>query len=340
MTGSNTLKKTLVFVFFVTIFSKNFGQDLHYSQFYHSPQNINPALTGLFDGDHRFYGSFRDQWRFVPVPWFTFSGAYDRKLFVLGDKQFLGIGGIINHDRQGDSKFNLTSISVNAALHRFLSQHHIIGIGAVLGFASRGFNTTNLTWDKQWNGDSFDPNLPSGEQFDLLRTNFIENGLGLNYRYQKDERTHVDLGASVLHLIEPQVSHYDADNIKLPRRITFSGVGNFKLTSKLDLQLHGLHQLQGKYNETIFGGLAKIYIKDTPGKRYQLHLGLGYRTAKSFIPTVALQYNEILASFSYDVDRNAFNDILNSNRGGPELHVRYIIKKVKPLSEIKVCPIY
>ena len=95
-------------------------------------------------------------------------------------------------------------------LYRFLSQHHIISIGAVLGFASRGFNTTNLTWDKRWNGDTvLIPNLPSGEQFDLLRTNFIENGR-IELPISKDERTHVDM-ASVLHLIEPQVSHYDAD---------------------------------------------------------------------------------------------------------------------------------
>lgn len=340
MAGSSIYKKLCLALIFFTFLSKNFGQDLHYSQFYHSPQNINPALVGMFNGDHRFYGSFRDQWRFVPVPWFTFSGAYDRKLFVLGDKQFIGIGGILNHDRQGDSKFNLTSVNINAAYHRILSSNHIIGVGLVLGFASRGFNTKNLTWDKQWNGEVFDPNLPSQEQFDLLRTNFLENGLGINYRYQKSDRTHVDIGASALHLIEPSVNHYNADDITLPRRLTFSGVGNIRLADFLDLQLHALHQLQGKYNETIFGGLAKLYIKDKPDKRFQIHAGLGYRTAKSLIPTIALQYNEILASFSYDVDRNAYNDITNSNRGGPELHVRYIITNVKPLNQVKVCPIY
>ena len=66
---------TLISVFF--IMSKIQGQDLHYSQFYNSPQNINPALTGVFNVDHRYMVSMRDQWRFVPVPWFTMSGAYD-----------------------------------------------------------------------------------------------------------------------------------------------------------------------------------------------------------------------------------------------------------------------
>jgi len=36
-----------------------FGQDIHLSQFNASPQNLNPAQTGLFDGDWRFVGNHK-----------------------------------------------------------------------------------------------------------------------------------------------------------------------------------------------------------------------------------------------------------------------------------------
>ena len=39
-----------------------FGQDLHYTQFYNAHVNINPALTGIFNGDTRLSGKFRNQW--------------------------------------------------------------------------------------------------------------------------------------------------------------------------------------------------------------------------------------------------------------------------------------
>ena len=42
----------------------------------------------------------------------------------------------------------------------------------------------------------------------------------------------------------------------------------------------------------------------------------------------------------FDVDNNEFNRLLNSNKGGPEVHVRYIITNVKPVNEHKACPIY
>lgn len=332
----------LTILIILTFIFKINSQDLHYSQFYNTPQNINPALTGVFNGDHRFVASLRDQWRFVPVPWFTLSGAYDRKLFVLnGSEHFLGGGVSLNHDRQGDGRLNLTSLNVNGAYHRLLTPNHIVSGGLQLGFASRGFNSQTLTWDKQWTGDVFDPTLSSGENFgDFERINFLETGLGFNYRYQQDSRTFADLGVSALHLFKPNNAFYGSDIANLPQRLTFSLVGQVKLLDILDVQLHGLYQSQGEYNETLLGGLGKIYISEKRGQEVQLHLGLGYRTAGSLYPTAAIQYNNIYASFSYDIDNNDLNKILQSSRGGPEIHVRYIIANVKPLKVVKVCPIY
>jgi type IX secretion system PorP/SprF family membrane protein len=330
-------------VIFLNIFLVNnlTSQDLHYSQFYNSPQNVNPANVGLFNGDQRFLASVRDQWRFVPVPWFTVSGAFDQQVMTKNpEKNLIGLGVNFNHDRQGDSKLNLTNLNVSASYHYFLHPRHIVSLGGMIGFASRGFDYNSLTWDKQWTGDRFDPGAPTGENFDFQRIYFIDNAAGLNYRYQKDSRTHIDIGASMFHIIRPVAAFYNTQDSKLPSHIALNGVANVKLFSIMDLQLHALHQIQGVYNETLFGGLFKFHISQKPGKIFQLHLGGGYRTAKSYIPTLALQYNEFYASFSYDIDDNEFNRVLQSNRGGPEFHFRYVMTKVKSLGDHKVCPIY
>ncbi|MEK7227019.1 MAG: type IX secretion system membrane protein PorP/SprF, partial [Bacteroidota bacterium] len=44
------------------------AQDIHFSQFLSSPMNLNPALAGQFDGDHRFVMNHRNQWSSVTVP--------------------------------------------------------------------------------------------------------------------------------------------------------------------------------------------------------------------------------------------------------------------------------
>jgi len=325
------------------IFSKNelVGQDLHYSQFYNSPQTSNPALTGIFNGDIRYMGNLRDQWRWVPVPWFTFGAAYDRKFYPKKSDKYFYSGGInLYHDRQGDSKLNLTTLNVSGSYSRILNAQNILTGGITLGFSSRGFNEAELTWDKQWDGDSFDPTLSSQELFNTNRINFLETAVGVNYRYQRSKRTKVDLGVGAFHLIQPNAGFYEDEDQKLPMNINFTAIGSFYVMDMLDIQLHGLHQMQSEYRETIIGGLAKIYVSSKRGKEIKVHAGLGYRTSGSTIPTLAVEYREYYLGANIDFDGTDFNDFENNSRGAFEVHFRYTITHVKPLSQFKVCPIY
>ena len=41
------------------------AQDIHFSQFYQSPLNLNPALTGVMNCNHRIVANYRNQWASV-----------------------------------------------------------------------------------------------------------------------------------------------------------------------------------------------------------------------------------------------------------------------------------
>lgn len=316
------------------------AQDIHYSQFYNPELILNPAKTGIFNGDVRILGSFRDQWESVQVPWMTFSASYDQKIYPKNSDSHFFAGGInFNYDKQGDSELNLTNLNLFGSMTLIVNEHNLFTLGLGLGFASRGFDRTSLTWDQQWNGQVFDPSLPTGEAFDADRISFFENAIGVNYRWQKSSRTKIDAGIGVYHALEPKVAFFSNDDIKLPRRYTGSISGNFQLVDALDIQIHTLSQFQDDYWEFIGGGLLKFYIDQQRGKEFELHLGVGYRTSKSLFPTVAIQYKNIYVSFNYDVDLSDFT-IATNNKGGPELHFRYIITRVKPLKHFKICPIF
>ncbi len=316
------------------------SQDLHYTQFYNSPLNINPANTGIYNGDLRFNLSLRDQWRAVPVPWFTFSGSVDKKFYPKNsDNSFFAFGFIYNYDRQGSSKLNLNNVNITGSYSRILNKQNIITGGAMIGYASRGFNQDLLQWDSQWDGTMFNGSLPTGENFDIERVGFIESGLGVNYRFQKSTRTKLDVGLGVFHLMEPEANFYRSDDVKLPRRISLNGVASIQLIDELDLQLHALDQWQGSYNELLVGGLAKIYLSQKRGREKELHLGIAYRTAGFLAPKIALQFSNLYIGASYDIDMTEFSNI-HDNNGGPEFHLRYIITNVKPLKLFKICPIF
>ncbi len=328
-------------------FSSLRAQDLHYSQYYNSPMNLNPAQIGMFNGDKRVTVSYRDQWKYVPVAWTTFSLAYDFKKYLEDDKHFLSFGINLNHDRQGYSNFqtqgysqlNLTGINLGASYTRSLNRSNHLTGGLMLGYGTRGFDPVNLTWDKQWANGVFNPNAPSGELFNRQRLSLFESSMGVNYRWQKSERTKVDAGIGAYHLNQPN-SAFLPNKESLPLHMTYSLIGTAQLTNQIDIQVSALSQKQESYKETLFGGLIKFYVNQKRGKEVQVHAGLGYRTSGSTIPTFALQFNEWYASFSYDLDNTNFNSITSSNRGGPEFHLRYIIKNVRPLRERKNCPIY
>ncbi len=333
-------KLPILTLLFLSVFSFLQGQDLHYSQFYNAPLTINPALTGIFNGDQRISGSIRDQWRSVPVPWFTVTLGYDQKFYPKKKKgSFFGAGIHFNYDRQGDSNLSLSNLNLSGSYNLVVNRNNVITLGLLAGYSFRGFDTQNLTWDKQWNGTQFVQGADSGENFNFTRINFFESAAGLNYRFQMSSRTKVDLGIGAWHLLEPNVAFYSTDDISLPRRFSAYAIGGFKLVDKLDLQLDVLYQFQGPYDELLFGGYLQYYLNTKRGRQTTLRVGAGYRTSQAFYPKVALKFNEIFVAFSYDIDLSNF-DQHTSGRGGPEIHVQYIITHVKPLGLFKVCPIF
>ena len=325
--------------------SSSYAQDLHYSQFYNEPMVYNPALTGIFNGDHRFIFSFRDQGRNVPVPYLSFTAAYDRKLYAKSsDRRFFGVGGFINYDKQGDSNLRLININLTGSYSYLINDRNIISLGGLLGFGNRAFDPTNLTWDSQWNTttNTFNSSAPSGENFSYESFNFLETALGFNYRWQKSVRTKVDLGVGAYHISQPNTTFYNNTSEELPMRLSFYGIGTMELTPKLDIQLDALYQIQNVYRGLQFGSYLNMYLNQARGKNRQFRVGAGYKTiAEVLFIKAGVQINEWFVSASYDIDFYEFSrlDPVDPSRG-PEVHIRYIIKNVKPQGKFKVCPIF
>lgn len=334
------IASVLFFAFFSNSKSLT-GQDFHYSQFYNAPFTVNPALTGIFNGDERLTGSIRDQWRSVSSPWFNFSLAYDRKFYPKKAKKgFVGAGVSFNYDKQGDSQLQLSNINFSGSYSRVINQRNLLTAGAMIGLASRGFNMDNLTWDRHWDPATFTINTggSSGETFDYERFTFLETSLGLNYRWQKTVRTKLDLGIGGYHLVKPKAKFTNSETQKLPMRLALYGIYSRELTNKLDIQVDALYQNQQTFNELLFGAYLNFYLNQRRGKEFQFRAGLGYRTRKAIYPKLGIELNNLFIAASYDIYLDAFSKAHGG--GGPELHLRYIIKHVKPLGKFKTCPIY
>ena len=114
-----------IILLFLLGFLARFGsaQDIHFSQYYNIPLNINPALTGVFKEDIRIAGNYRSQWNTVPVSYQTFSAAFDMKYAHPSIQNgYFAFGGVFNRDQAGDSDLSLSQISLSASYTRPLSE--------------------------------------------------------------------------------------------------------------------------------------------------------------------------------------------------------------------------
>jgi hypothetical protein len=74
----------------------------------------------------------------------------------------------------------------------------------------------DLTFDEQFDGTKFDPNLPIMESFDRKAVLVPDFSAGLNYRFQKSSRTKADIGVAAFHLNNPRNPFYTDDkSVKL-----------------------------------------------------------------------------------------------------------------------------
>jgi len=323
---------------FLTVHGVN-GQDLHYSQFFNSQMNINPALTGIFNGDVRFTGHYRNQWPSVPVDYTTVSAAADMKFLRPNSNNFFSGGVLLNYDQAGDSQLRFAQIGLGGSYSMEVAANNFITLGAMLGIADRRFSLTNLTFDAQYTGGQFDPSLPINEFFDRTGVTIFDVSLGGNYRWQKTSRTKLDLGLGVFHINKPKHPFYDEDDIRLPIRLGIHALAQFQVGDHFDLMARALYQNQSPYQETVLGLGGLFYINQNRGKEFGLELGVHYRLNDAIVPMVLLHWRALTVGYSHDINTSPFK-VATNNNGGPELTLSYIITKVKPLSKYKVCPLF
>jgi type IX secretion system PorP/SprF family membrane protein len=337
------MKKNKI-ILFLFMFSMSFAhaQDIHYSQFNASPQNLNPAQTGLFDGDWRFVGNFRSQWSVIPVPYRTFSIAADTRLKTKLENDVPAVGLQVNTDKSGDSKFTTTQIFVSGAYVKKLNKDstHFVSLGIQPGVTTKSFNVAALTFDNQYDGDAYNASLASGENFPKTRMTYLDLGAGLGYLWRKNHRTLVNVGVSTLHLNRPKQSFFNNDDIRLDMKTCLSGIAEFPVAAQLDLLPSVMYQRQGKFQETVVGLFGKYHLKPVNGMTTAVSLGGFYRMKDAFILVANMDYKNFNVGFSYDVNTSKLIEATN-RRGGFEISVIYIFKKITPfIAKKRVCPIY
>lgn len=312
------------------------AQDLHFSQFYLNPLQINPAQTGVFKGDLRASGIYRSQWTSVPVSYRTFGGAVDMKALKRGANLLSG-GLLIQHDRAGDAGLKWTQVGLSASAAHALGAAHALSAGFGLALVQRAFDISGLTFKNQWNDYVFDPGLPSKENFNNSSGLSPSLSGGLNWHFSPaGSRTAVNAGVGISHLNRPKVSFDDNPAERLPMRLAVSANFTLPLNEFFDLVVFGLSQRMGKAQEIVGGAGARFWLVTN---ETALQFTLANRAGDAIIPALQYEKGNWTVGVSYDINISGF-DVATGRRGGFEVAAVYRTLPAPPVKTFKSCPVF
>lgn len=277
------------------------AQDPHFSQYYASQTTVNPAASGLYEGDMRLSGLYRQQWPQFGSAFVTGTFAAEWKPQGFKDGQNinkLSLGGMMMYDKTPDEILKGQYIYGVIAYHKALDAEgkHRLGLGFMGGYNQRTIDASKLTFGSGFTGSGF---TVGGEPIKSGKSGSFDIHSGLMYSYQTEDRL-IYAGVSAYHLLTPKdyfmTSNSVLDNI--PRR--YNANAGFNLLGANGLRFAGsaLFMQQAKVHEVIAGGAVGFPFSEDNGVIYT---GAWYRLNESIIPSVNLQWKTINLGLSYDI---------------------------------------
>lgn len=316
------VKRKILFGALLFIGNILFAQDIHFSQFYNSPLNLNPACTGAIDGNIRGVLNYRNQWNSVAVPFVTSSVSVDGKMLndlLKGDA--IGIGMNIISDKVGEGRLSNFQMMINASYQKVFGseKEHMIAFGIQSGFFQRKIDYTNLTFSSQYTNGDFNTNLISGENLTDNNISNIDIHSGILYQLRKVSGFGMNAGFSVYHLLRPNES-LTGSIARIPLRYALHWGIKSWLSEKTSFEPDILFMKQNKAKELNIGGRINHAFKTKNDIMMNAVFGTGYRTSDALILLAGAKYSTWEVYFSYDINTSNLHPATNYN-GGFELSI-------------------
>tara|TARA_B100000809_G_scaffold86452_1_gene84849 strand:+ start:6907 stop:7950 length:1044 start_codon:yes stop_codon:yes gene_type:complete len=330
----------LVFIFSLSFLKIVKAQDVHFSQFSQTPQLINPASTGVFDGSFRGIINYRKQWGSFGGGYKTYGASFDGAITKKNSKgSFLGLGANFYKDVAGKSNFGNLQIGFSPSAVLAIAKNQTISLGIQAAYGQYSATISSLTWGNQFNGEGFDSQTNSNENFSIESSSYFDLGSGIYYEFKNNnssflggEMSNVNVGIAGYHLNQPKQSFFSDSKDVIPMKIVAQAAGNFDLAgSKLALVPSVFYATQKSLDEITIGMLLKVKMGKTETtysglfKQGAIYFGAHYRFNDAIIPQLYLEFTDYMIGISYDYNISGLSS-LTGGSGGLEISIRYVNK--------------
>lgn len=294
--------------------------DPHFSQYYAHPLWLNPALTGVTDGEYRVSVNAKQQWGSISNSFLTGGASFD-----MAPVKNLAFGVMVLNQNAGDISYNNLNALVSGAyrIHFGETGQNMVNFGLQAGILNKSFDPSKITLGSQFNPvTGYDPNFGINESFASSNTLVPDVNAGIMYfDGNPDQRVNVFAGAMAAHLTRPVDKFLGAD-VRMPIRYAVHGGARVKISEILDLTPNAIYMRQGNAKETSLGAYAKVAVNPEA----DLMFGGNYRLEDAAIAFFGLNIKNMVFGVSYDFNTSTLNRATRS-QGGLELSISFTKRK-------------
>jgi len=319
-------RKLLVASAMVVAIQSTFAQDLHFSQFFEAPLLRNPSLAGIFTGDYRVQGVYRNQWNSITNGYRTGSLNAEYKMPVGRSSDFITTGLQCLFDKAGTVALTTSEFLPALNYHKSLSDEKTmyLSLGFMGGIVDKTIDRSKVTTSNQYNNGVFDPAIADGETFPSANIHYWDASVGMSFNttFGEEQKNSMFVGAAFQHLNRPKNNFY-LNTIELDPKYVFSVGLKMNMDDYSYLTIQGDYSTQGGSQETIAGALYSYKLDDTKDPKYVLSAGVFMRWQDALIPVVKLEMLPLSIALSYDVNISQLKTV-SQGQGGVELSISYI----------------
>ncbi|SFH48051.1 type IX secretion system membrane protein, PorP/SprF family [Pedobacter insulae] len=305
--------------------------DPHYSQYYANPLWLNPALTGITDGEYRVNINAKQQWSTVGKGFLTAGASFDTQ-----PTKNLSFGAMIINQNAGEISYNQLNALVSGAYQVKFGKNgeQVVSFGLQAGIINKSFDPSKITLGSQFNPiTGYDPSMPFNENFGS--TNYLAPDINTGVMFfdaAPNQKVNVFAGAAFSHLTRPKDKFIGGD-AKMPMRFTGHGGARVMINHMLDITPNFIYLKQGQAEEIAAGAYAKLMLNP----ENDLIFGASYRVDDAAIAFLGMQIKNMVIGASYDFNTSQLNRA-TSSKGGFELSVSFTSRKRGEVGPNFFCP--
>ncbi len=329
------MRKLLSLILVTAAFLSN-AQDVHFTMFHAAPTVLNPGAAGVMDGNFRAAMNFKNQWGSISNAFNTFAFTCDGALFKnKGKNAHMGIALNAYRDVAGSTNFGTTKMNLTLSGIIYSGDYSTLSLGITGGWAQRTIAPSNLQWDSQFDGQAYNPFLPSNETIVFENSDYFDFSTGFLWAYGTEasnlasfDKFQAQVGVAYHHLARPELMAYFGSADKLYSRIAVHADMNIANGySKLAVRPRLFAFIQGPSYEINLGMMFRYLVNEGSKytgsvKGFAISGGAYYRFRDAISPSIEIELAGFTLGYCYDFNVSKLRAASNGF-GGSEVYLKF-----------------